>query len=115
MPRIEELRLEAYGVDTTKLFALKMPKLRSLIMHHIHELPLEILAKNESLENLGTLQMYPQLHFDSEEDWAILHLDHIKALGESKSLRSLKRLQFQFSKMGDSGVKEIIKTAYWEG
>src|SRR5262249_25614620 len=48
MPKIEELRLYAHGVDVQKLFALPLPCLRVLHVNPLHEYPLEVLAANRS-------------------------------------------------------------------
>ena len=110
MPRIEELKFGARGIDTEALFKLKMPNLRSLIVHHLTDYPIEVLAKNKSLTNLETLKIHPHAFEYDEAVSAYLRFEHIKALARSKSLQSLQNLQFRMSDMGNPGIEEIIKS-----
>src|SRR5205823_2718492 len=59
MPRLEELRLHAHGVDTDAVFALPMYNLRTLVVHNLTHYPLHVLAENATLGNLEHLELWP--------------------------------------------------------
>ena len=109
MPRLENLTLMAHGVDTKKLFKMKMPNLKLLIVHHLTDYPIEILAKNKSMSKLETLKMNAHGLEPDDED-AYLRFEHIKAIGRSKNLGALKNLQLRGSDIGNPGIEEIIKS-----
>jgi len=107
MPRLETLHLEAHHVDTEKLFKLKMPQLRSLTVHHLHEYPLELLAKNKSLTNLEAVAFHPHA-LEPGDDNAYIRLEGLRAICRSKSLTGLKHLELRSSDVGNEGIAELV-------
>jgi uncharacterized protein (TIGR02996 family) len=105
-PRIEELRLHAHGVDVEEVFALPMPHLRLLHVHHLHQYPLEVLAANPSLGNLVTLSCLPHGREPGDDD-AYLTADGFIALVNSPHLKSLTNLHLVGTGIGDRGVTAL--------
>ena len=108
MPDVEELYLLAHNVDTNKLFAHPMPKLRVLQVYHAHRYPLAKLAKNKSLTNLTHLLLHPHVPDDYEEE--SLHLADLKAVITSPNLPNLTHLRLRICDAGDAGCREIVKS-----
>ena len=111
MPHLEELHLLAHNVDAKKLFALPLPRLRSLTLYHSTSYPLEKLADNKSLTNLTTLRMHPHA-LDMEEDTngAYIRFAQLKAICRSPHLAALTHLQLRLTDFGDKGAKEIVES-----
>ncbi|MFK8112160.1 MAG: WGR domain-containing protein [Rubripirellula sp.] len=108
-PKIEHLHFAARSIDTAKLFKMKLPNLKTLIVHHLTRYPIPILAKNASMSNLETLCMFPHGLEPDDEDAYLTHED-IKAICTSKHLKSLKHLQFMASDIGDKGITQIVSS-----
>ncbi len=108
-PRLEVLCIEAHEVDTEALFKIKMPQLRSLTVSHLREYPMDVLAKNSSLDKLETLVIRPHA-FEYDDDEAYLVFKDIRAIAQSKHLTSLKHLHLQCTDFGDEGIGEIIQS-----
>ncbi len=106
MPLLEELELHAHAADVAAVFALPMPNLRKLHVHHIHEYPLEILAENPSLGNLVTLSCKPHGREPDDED-AYLTADGFIALVRSPHLKSLANIRLIGTGVGDRGVTAL--------
>lgn len=102
MPRIEELRLFIQGFDAIRLFALKnLSCLRILqIYYEVERNPLEVLAKNAVLSNLTHLLLSPF--------GPCIDLTGVRAVMQSRHLRSLTHLQLHRSDLGDVGCTEIV-------
>jgi uncharacterized protein (TIGR02996 family) len=109
MPRIEELRLYAHGVDVQKLFALPLPHLRVLHVHHLHEYPLEVLAANRSLGNVRELAFWPHA-LEPDDDAAYITPEAARALFHSPHLKSLTHLEMRLTDFGDAGCEEIVRS-----
>ena len=103
------LLLEAHGVDANKLFKLKLPKLRSLTVNHIHGYPLEVLAKNKTLENLESIAFWPHA-MEYDADGAYISFEGFKALCRSKNLPKLRHLELYCSDVGNDGLAEFVKS-----
>jgi uncharacterized protein (TIGR02996 family) len=107
MPNAEEVYLLAHNVDTNKLFALPMPRLRVLQVFHARNYPVEKLAANKTLTNLTHLLLQPHA---PDEDEPYLRLRHLRAVCRSPHLPKLTHLAFRFTDAGDPGVEEIVSS-----
>src|SRR5262249_41953907 len=109
MPRLEELFLCAHRVPTGDIFALPMPNLRTLYVHHIYDYPLEVLAANESLGNLVTLSCWPHA-LEPGAERAYIQPDPFAALVRSPHLKSLTHLAVRLSDIGDEGARALVES-----
>ncbi len=109
MPRLEELALYAFNLDVRTLFAMPLPGLRSLTVHHLTDYPLELLAGNESLGRLERMALFPHA-LRPEDDGAYLTLDGVRALVRSPHLTSLTDLELLASDLGDEGCAEVVRS-----
>jgi uncharacterized protein (TIGR02996 family) len=114
MPRIEELHLLCKRYDRAALFALpNLTNLRVLRLYALgdptwsteHDIELDVLAANRSLDNLTHLMVHP--HFADE---SVLPLRRVAPVLRSPHLKSLTHLQLRLSDMGDEGVREIVSS-----
>lgn len=106
-PRLEALRLLAYGVDTPALFASRaLPRLRLLQVYHANDYPVEFLAGNPAMANLETLLLFPRASPGDPR----LGVEGLQALGESPHLRSLRNLRCRASDAGDAGSQVLVET-----
>ena len=105
MPNVEEIRLLAHGVDTTKLFALPMPELRVLQVFHASKYPLEKLAANTSLGSLTHLLLQPHAPDEGEP---YIGLRELRAICRSPNLPKLEHLLVRYTTFGDDGIREIV-------
>jgi uncharacterized protein (TIGR02996 family) len=107
MPDVEELLIFAHTREEIwKIARLKLPHLRVLQLYHGWNVPLETLAKNESLTNLTHLLCHPHaLEYDDEP---YITLDGLKAICRSPHLKNLTHLRLRLGDFGDRGVQEII-------
>ena len=103
LPRVEELRLFAQGYDAVRLFALShLSSLRILQVCKLNERhPLEVLAANTALGNLTHLLLHPPYG-------PCIDLTGVRAVVNSRHLRSLTHLQLHRSDLGDVGCTEIV-------
>lgn len=108
MPRIESLHLEAHRVDCAKIFGLPMPRLRKLLVHHVHDYPLSVLAKNPTLERLEVLRLHPHAIEPGDDD-AYLDFDDLCAVATSPHLGRLRHLEMRLSSAGDEGIDVLIE------
>jgi uncharacterized protein (TIGR02996 family) len=109
MPFVEEVELYAHHVDANKLFALPMPRLRSLTLYHSDSYPLDKLAANKTLTELTTIRCHPHaLDFDKEEPGAYIRLRHLKAICRAAHLTKLTHLCLRLTDFGDDGIEEIV-------
>jgi uncharacterized protein (TIGR02996 family) len=110
MPHVEELQLYASGRLApwmNQVFALPLPRLRRLVVHHHHDYPLEILAENPSMRNLITLDCFPHaLEPDDEE--AYIRTEGFVALVQSSHLPSLTHLTLRLHEIGDDAISFLI-------
>jgi uncharacterized protein (TIGR02996 family) len=109
MSRIEELRLAAHSVKTRKIFALPMPHLRVLIVNHIRDYPLEVLANNKSLRQLEHISFWPHA-LEPGHERAYITGKGFKALVHSPHLTNLRHLAVYNSDLGDRGCAEMVKS-----
>jgi uncharacterized protein (TIGR02996 family) len=109
MPDIEELHVMAhFREDLDKLAALPMPRLRTLLLYHGWNYPLEKLSKNPSLTNLRELYCHPHALEGGDEPY--IQLAGLRAVCRSKVLTNLTHLQLRLADFGDAGIEEIIKS-----
>jgi uncharacterized protein (TIGR02996 family) len=109
MTRLEELYLLSHGSDTAGLFALpNLINLRTLLVYHGHDYPLEVLAANNSLRNLTTLRLHPRHSFPGRDPY--LTREQVQALLRSRNLPSLTHLYLHGSDLGDAGCRDIVRS-----
>ena len=107
MPHLEELRLLACGLDTSRLFAHRgFESLRILQVYNSSYYPLALLRDNPSLGRLTHLLLQPRKLYPGEQ--AHIQFVDVRLLLRSTHLPSLTHLSIRLSDMGDEGVKEII-------
>jgi len=107
-PRLETLHLESHDVSAKLLFKTKMPNLKYLAVFHIHEHPMSLLGKNDSLTSLETLALCPHaVEYDAEP---YIRLPELKAITRSKYLKNLKSLTLSGTDFGDPGIEELIES-----
>lgn len=106
MPRLEDLRLFATGVDADRLFELPLPELRVLRLDHGRAYPLDRLAANPTLANLTALLCHP--HGLEYGDAPYIQLDGLRALCRSPHLARLSELRLRLTDFGDAGVDEVV-------
>jgi uncharacterized protein (TIGR02996 family) len=110
MPLLEELYLMAHHVDTDRLFGMKtLTHMRILEVDHLHNYPLDKLAKNPALGNLTHLRLHPH---GLDDDEAYIRLPGLRALIRSPHLESLTHLRLCLSDIGDPGCEEIVRTGF---
>jgi uncharacterized protein (TIGR02996 family) len=107
MPRLEELRIIARGVDTGQLFRLNsLDSLRILQVYDGSHYPLHWIADNPALRRLTHLLLQARRCYPGEQ--AHLHLGAVRYLLRSPNLPALTHLSLRMSSLGDAGVDEII-------
>jgi Ran GTPase-activating protein (RanGAP) involved in mRNA processing and transport len=106
---LEELYLMAHDVNLAAVFRLPLPQLRVLQIYHLTEYPLEILAENSSLAQLGHLRLHPHALIPGDEQ-AYVRLAGVRAVVNSPHLRNLSHLQLRLCDMGDEGCEEIVRS-----
>lgn len=109
MTRIEELLLNAHATPAAEVFALTLPHLRVLQVHHLNAYPLEVLAANPSLGNLTTLRCWPHA-LEPGDDAAYLGLPAFRALVRSPYLKRLSHLALYLSDIGDAGIEALVES-----
>src|SRR5262249_32522585 len=83
-PRLEELYLMAHRVDTRALFGLKtLTNLRVLEVDHLHDYPLETLARNKALGRLQSVSFHPH---GLDHEHAYIRLPGLRAVLRSPHL-----------------------------
>lgn len=107
-PRLEVLHLEARRVDTSLLFSLPMPHLRELVVHHLDDYPVDILAANPTLSQLETLSFHPQVQQGDEEEYLLLQ--DLEAVAGSPFLKKLRHLELHSCGMGDAGCVTLVES-----
>ncbi|MCS6865542.1 MAG: WGR domain-containing protein [Gemmataceae bacterium] len=107
MPDVEELLIFAHTrEEANKIARLKLPHLRVLQLYHGWNIPLETLAKNDSLTNLTALLCHP--HALEYGDQPYIQLAGLRAICRSPYLPKLTHLRLRLADFGDRGVTEII-------
>lgn len=110
MARIEELFLNAHATPAAAVFALPLPHLRVLQVHHLNAAyPLEVLAANPTLGNLTTLRCWPHA-LEPGDDAAYLGLPAFRALVRSPHLKRLSHLALYLSDLGDAGIEALVES-----
>jgi uncharacterized protein (TIGR02996 family) len=108
MPRLEDLAVSGRRVETSRLFALKLPHLRSLSVCCAHAFEVGALASNASLARLEALELVPHAIEPGDEDGGYLTADHLRSIVRSPHLRGLERLTLQMCTAGDEGCRELV-------
>jgi uncharacterized protein (TIGR02996 family) len=107
MPDIEVLHLMAHmGGEAEQVVALKMPRLRSLLLYHGWGCPLDRLARNPTLTNLEELLCHPHALEPGHDPY--IRLPQLKAVCRSRHLTALRHLQLRMADFGDEGVREVV-------
>ncbi len=107
MPRLESLHLEAHGVANERIFALPLSRLTHLLVYHVHDYPVSVLADNPAMAHLETLRFHPHaLEVDDEE--AYLGIDDVRAIATSPHLRALRHLELRLCSAGDEGIELLL-------
>src|SRR5262249_26376861 len=96
MPRLEELLLYAHNVPVREVFALALPQLRMLHVHHVRDYPLEVLAANASLGRLIHLSLWPHA-LAPGDNTAYITFDAVRSLVHSPNLPSLTHLELHLT------------------
>ncbi len=109
MPRLEELHCYAHRVDSAAIFAMNLPHLRKLTIHHIHSYPLEILAANQSLSNLTDLCFWPHA-LEPGDEAAYITSEGAQAVFRSPNLKNVRHLQLRLSDTGDEGMRVLVES-----
>lgn len=114
MPRLESLQVDAHSINVGAVFRLKLPQLRSLTLQHTADrYPLEVLARNKSLENLESLYLWPHaMDFDAEG--AYIDFEGFKALCHSTNLPALKDVSLYLTDIGNEGLAELVKSPLYQ-
>lgn len=107
MSRLEELEAEVGRLDTDRLFALPMPHLRRLTVHHLEHYPLETLAENRTLTGITHLALWPHA-LVPHDDQAYLTREGSFAILRSPAFQDLTHLQFRLTDVGDDLIRELI-------
>ena len=123
MPRLEELRLFAWGFDVGELFLLPtLTHLRILQLNNCNAVyRLDLLAHNTASSNLTELLCHPH-HIDwsqnqerdeasgfREED-GYIPLSVVVPLFQSPRMHNLRHLRLRVSSMGDEGCKCLVES-----
>jgi uncharacterized protein (TIGR02996 family) len=109
MPNLEELELEPRDIDLDELFKLKLPQLKSLMVYHQYDYPIDVLAKNQSMANLEQIDFFPHA-FDFDSDESYISAADMTAICRSKVMTKLQRLSLQSTEIGNEGLKEIVES-----
>jgi uncharacterized protein (TIGR02996 family) len=107
MPNVEEIRLFAHNIDTNKLFALPLPRLRVLQVFNAHKYPADKLAANASLGELTHLLLQPHAPDDPKP---YLRLRELRAICRATNLPKLTHLVLRYTDFGDEGISEIVSS-----
>src|SRR5262245_21659509 len=107
MPHLEELYLFAHGVPGSKIFGLKLPRLRVVQLYHSYDYALQELAKNASFTRLTHLLCHPHA---LDQEHAYIQLEDLRAVVRSPHLRNLTHLRLRLANFGDEGCEEIVKS-----
>jgi uncharacterized protein (TIGR02996 family) len=110
LPRLEELRLFCWRVDTERLFGLRALRcLRVLQVYHLSYYPLFVLAANPALGRLTHLLLHPHALEPGDEEAYISSAD-LLLVARSPHLRSLTHLRLRLTDAGDEGCEEIVQS-----
>jgi len=105
MPKLEELRLHALGVDAAALF--RLPGLTNLgVLHagYLGDHPPEALAGNPSLGQLTHLLLH------AEAPGVGLRARHLEAVVRSPHLTNLRHLHWLHTDSGDEGCAAVVRS-----
>jgi hypothetical protein len=105
--RLEELHVMAKEIDFARLFALRLPALRSLVLYHdTQRHPLGLLAANDGLPALQTLRIHPA---HNNLDDSFLPRAEVAAFLRSPHFPALRELHLHASDLGDEGCRDIVE------
>jgi len=112
MPLIEEINFNSTTRNGSQIFKLKMPKLRSISLEAGYDYPIEVLAKNKSLENLETLFIFPHM-LEPGDDEPYVSLDSWKKFCKAKHFTSLKSITIRCTEFGNEGMEALVKAPFF--
>lgn len=104
LPRLEELTLAYYLLNTQRLFAVPMPALRRLHVSGVFSYFLEILGLNPSLGQLQELLLEPAGPGAHQK----LMVADVLRLVRSPHLTALRHLQLRFCALGDEVCRHLV-------
>src|SRR5262249_60173474 len=105
LPRLEELHLYAFGIDTRRLFTLPtLGSLRTLVLYLQSAPALDRLADNPAAGGLTTLRLHPHPRMHEP-----IGLEQVVALLESPYLGGLTHLSLHPSDLGHEGVGAVAE------
>jgi uncharacterized protein (TIGR02996 family) len=105
LPRLEELYVLA-RIEPEEVFPLPtLANLRVLQLYNNHDHPFELLGANPALRNLTTLLCHPACYSGNA---VRIRPDDLKALCQSRHLKSLTHLRLRLTELGDEGVRTLI-------
>ncbi|MCA9062361.1 MAG: WGR domain-containing protein [Planctomycetaceae bacterium] len=112
MPRLESLQVDAHRVNVSALFRMAMPELRSLTLQHTADrYPLEVLAKNASMQRLETLVLWPHaMEYEDDVGRSYISRESFVALCRSQNLPLLRNVTLYMSNLGDEGIAALVKS-----
>src|SRR5262249_21180714 len=106
-PRLEELHVLARNPDLERLFALRLPRLKVLMLYHeMGTHPLRVLADNDGMPALVSLSIHPAY----SDDDSYLPREEVVALVRSPHFPALRELRLRASDLGDEGVRAIVES-----
>lgn len=110
LPRLESLdvRTGAFS-DQDQLLTLPLPQLREVALHETTGDLLTLLAENETLTNLESIDFFP--HVPEEQDESYLNLPGLTALCQASHLRQLKHISLWGSDFGNEGLELLLNSS----
>jgi uncharacterized protein (TIGR02996 family) len=104
LPRLEDLTLAFYLLDTRRLFGIELPNLRRLHVSGVFSYFLEVLGLNASLGTLTHLLLEPAGPGAHQK----LMTADVLRLVRSPHLRALTNLQLRFCALGDVVCEDVV-------
>jgi len=106
---LESFKLMAAEVVTESIFALPLPRLRTLEVHCATSYRCDALSQNPTVTNLQRLAFHPHAA-DPDDPRSFLGLDQLRAISRSPHLTGLRDLEFHLSDAGDAGCRELVES-----
>lgn len=104
-PRLEELHVLARDQDLGRLFALPLPRLRTLLVYHeARRYPLAVLAGNAGMPALEVLRLHPASSFTGP----LLRRVDVAEFVRSPHFPALRELHLHASNLGNPGCRDLV-------